>query len=94
MPAAVAVAHVDLHERPGQLLIFPGRRGFAGAQPYDHVADADRMARRQRDFTGFAAPLVEQAQYRDPLRHRRFVARQRLFGRARNSRSLGCCRIR
>ncbi len=68
---ALGVAHVDLDEGAGQLLHLPGGGGLAGAQADDHVADPDRLARLQREIARQAVALVEQAQHRRPLRHRR-----------------------
>jgi hypothetical protein len=71
MELALRVAHVELDEGSGQLLHFPGRGRFAGAQPDDRVADPDRLARLQRQVLGQAVALVEKAEHGDPLRHRR-----------------------
>jgi hypothetical protein len=65
------IADVDLDEGAGQLLHLPGGGRLAGAQPDDDVAGADRLARMQREFAHLAVALVEQAQHRDALRHRR-----------------------
>ena len=55
------------------MFLFP-RRGFlARAQADDHLADADRLPRLQRQVTRDAVALVEQADHRDALRHRRFA---------------------
>jgi hypothetical protein len=68
---ALGIAHVELHERAGQRLHLPGRGGLAGAQPDDGIADPDRLARFQRDVARQAVALVEEAEDRHPLRHRR-----------------------
>ena len=47
-PVLVDAAHVDLHERAGQLLLLPRRGLLAGAQPHDDVADPRRLAGLQR----------------------------------------------
>jgi hypothetical protein len=73
---AVRPAHIQLHEGAGQLLDFPGRGGLAGTQPDDHVADPDRLPRPQRQVALQAVALVEQAEHRDPLRHRRRAGRE------------------
>ncbi|KKW93132.1 hypothetical protein YP76_05875 [Sphingobium chungbukense] len=72
-------AHVELHEGAGFLNIFPGGGGFAGLEPDDGVAHAQRFAGLHLEVGGDAVALVEQADHRDPLVHRctgqgRFVA--------------------
>jgi hypothetical protein len=69
--------HVDLHEGAGQLLRFPRSAGFAGTQANDDVLHPDCLPRLQRQVPDNAVALVEQANHRDPLRHRRHA---RLFG--------------
>jgi hypothetical protein len=71
------VADVELDERAGELLDLPGRGRFASPQPNDHVARTNRLARVQFDFAGNPVALVEQAEHRDPLRHRRGTGRIR-----------------
>ena len=73
---AVRAAHVELDEGAGKLLDLPGRGGLAGAQPHDHVADPDRLAGPQRQVAREAVALVEQAEHRDPLGHRRRAGRE------------------
>jgi hypothetical protein len=68
---ALRVAHVELHERAGQLLHFPGRGGFAGPEADDHAAGLDRLARLHLELAGDAVALVKQAQHRHPFAHRR-----------------------
>ena len=78
LPAPLRIAHVELDEGAGQLLHLPGRGGLAGAQ-------ADRSRRRSappgrasgRSVAGYAVALVEEAEHRDPLRHRRRPRRHR-----------------
>jgi len=72
----VRAAHVELHEGAGQLLDLPRRGRLAGAQPHDHVADAHRLAGPQGQVAPEAVALVEQADHRDPLRHRRRAGRE------------------
>jgi hypothetical protein len=72
----VRAAYVELDESAGQLLVLPGRGGFAGAQADDHVTDPDRLPRPQRQIALQAVALVEQAEHRDPLRHRCRAGRQ------------------
>jgi hypothetical protein len=73
-PALVGLLHVDLDERSGELLLLPRRRRLARPKPDDHVLPADRLARVQCDRLNDAVALVEHAQHRDPLRHRRDAA--------------------
>ena len=73
----VAAAHVELDEGAGQLVLLPWRGVFAGAQPDDRIADPHRLPRLQRHVAADAVALVEQADDRDPLRHRRAARRQR-----------------
>jgi hypothetical protein len=65
---------VDLDERSGQLLLLPWRRRFARAQPYDHLFPPRRLSRTQRYVLDDAVALVEDAEDRDALRHRRHSA--------------------
>jgi hypothetical protein len=67
---ALGIAHVELDEGAGQLLDLPRGGGLAGAQADDDVADPHRMARLERQIARQAVALVEQADHRDPLRHR------------------------
>jgi hypothetical protein len=68
---AVGLLHVDLHERSGELFLFPRRRRLAGAQPHDDVLPADRLTGMENDVLDEAVALVEDADHRHPLRHRR-----------------------
>lgn len=74
--AAVVLPHVELDEGAGELLDLPGRGGLAGAQADDHVADARRLAGAKGEITRKAVALVEQAEHRDPLGHRRGAGRE------------------
>jgi hypothetical protein len=65
------LAHVDLDERPGELLHLVGRGRLAGTQPHDDVAVADRMAGPHGELVHLPVALVEQPKHRDPLGHRR-----------------------
>ncbi|KZE10926.1 hypothetical protein AVT10_06130 [Sphingomonas hankookensis] len=58
------------------MLLLPGRGAFACAQADDHVADARRLSGLQREVAGFAVALVEQADHRDALGHRRGTGEQ------------------
>jgi len=62
--------HVKLHEGAGQLLVFPGCGGLAGAQAYDRVVDPHGLARLQRQVPNDSVPLVEEAEDRHALGHR------------------------
>jgi hypothetical protein len=73
-PAPVGLLHVELNEGAGQLLVLPRGGGLAGAQPHDHVLPADRLTGMQRDILDDAVALVEDAEHRHPLRHRRHTA--------------------
>jgi hypothetical protein len=70
-PALVRLLHVELDERAGQLLVLPRCGCFARAQAHDHVLPAHRLSRVKRDILDDAVALVENAENRDPLRHRR-----------------------
>jgi hypothetical protein len=71
-PFAVGTAsHIQLHEGPGFLHIFPWRAGFAGLKPHDRVAHPQRFARFHRQVAGQAVALVEQADHCRALCHRR-----------------------
>ena len=70
MELILGIAHIELDEGPGQLLGLPGRGRFAGAQPDDGVADPDCLAGPHGQIARQAVALVEEAEHRDPLRHR------------------------
>jgi hypothetical protein len=67
----LGIGDVELDEGAGQLLDLPGRAGLAGAQPDDDVADPQRLAGLQRQIALDAVALVEQADDRHPVVHRR-----------------------
>jgi hypothetical protein len=71
VPVLVGALDVDLDEGAGQFLQLPRRRRLAGAQANDDVLDPDRLAGLQGDVADDAVALVEQAEDRDPLGHRR-----------------------
>jgi hypothetical protein len=73
-PALVRLLDIDLDEGAGQLFVFPRRGRLARPQAHDHVLPADRLAGMQRNRLNDAIALVEQAQNRDALRHRRDAA--------------------
>ncbi|KQM38002.1 hypothetical protein ASE59_11945 [Sphingomonas sp. Leaf10] len=58
------------------MLLLPRRGAFAGAQADDHVANPSRLSGFQRQVAGFAVALVEQADHRDPIGHRRRTGEQ------------------
>jgi hypothetical protein len=62
---------VDLNEGAGQFLRFPRRSCLAGAQAYDDILPAHRLARTQADVLDDAVALIENPEHRDALRHRR-----------------------
>jgi len=62
---------VQLDEGAGQLLRLPRRTRLAGPQPHDRVADAGGLAGPQNELLGDAVALVEEAEHRDALVHRR-----------------------
>jgi hypothetical protein len=70
----VGLLHVDLDKCTGQLLFFPRRGCFAGAQPHDHVFPPRRLTGVERNILNDAIALVEDADDRDALRHRRNAA--------------------
>jgi hypothetical protein len=70
IPALVRLLHIDLDERPRQLLFLPRRGCLAGAQSDDHVLPPRRLAGVKRYILDDAIPLVEDAEDRDALRHR------------------------
>jgi hypothetical protein len=73
--------NVKLDERSGQFLIFPRRSRLAGTQPHDGVVHADGLTGFQGNIADNAVALVEQAQNRDALSHRRnpgLLARPRI----------------
>ena len=72
------VPYVHLEEGPGQLLGFMRGRRLARTQPDRHVANPYRLARLHRQVPGNTVPLVEQADHRDPVRHRSRARSERL----------------
>jgi len=68
---AFAIGDENAHERPGFGRRFPRRRGFAGAQLNDDVADAARLSGLEFEIPRQSVALVEQAEHRNPLCHRR-----------------------
>ena len=75
LEAAVAIADVELDEGAGELLRLPRRGGLAGPEADHDVADAKRLAGLELDVARDAVALVEQADHRHPLRHRRGAGR-------------------
>ena len=71
MPLLVGALDEDLDERAGQLLVFPRSGRLARPQAHDQVLPPRRLAGAQRDVANDAVALVEDAEHRDPLRHRR-----------------------
>lgn len=65
------IEHDQLHERTGFLRHFPLGGAFAGTQADDRAADADAFAGLQRDIADKAVALVEEAEHRHALLHRR-----------------------
>jgi hypothetical protein len=73
-PALVRLLQVDLKERPGQLFLFPRSGRLARAEANDHVLPPGRLAGMKRDVLDDPVALVEDADDRDPLRHRGHAA--------------------
>jgi hypothetical protein len=71
VPFLVELEHIDLDKGAGKLVSFPGRGLVAGAQAHDHIADPHRLAGLQLELAGLAIALVEQAEHRDAVLHRR-----------------------
>jgi hypothetical protein len=70
-PAFVRPLNVELDERAGEPLGLPRGGRLAGAKPDDRILHPDRLAGLHRQVTDDPVALVEQAQHRDPLGHRR-----------------------
>jgi hypothetical protein len=83
---------LKLDERPGELLLFPRSARLAGAKPNDGVPHPHRLPGPHRQVPDDSVALVEQADDRDALRHRRdarlFGGRPRRFGDHRPRRLL------
>jgi hypothetical protein len=87
VPLIVAgLAHVELHEGAGLGHFLPWRGRLAGAQPHNRIVDAQRLARLHAELAGLAIALVEQADHRNALCHRR--AGQAVCGKALASNGL------
>jgi hypothetical protein len=67
----VGALDVDLDERAGQLFFLPRGGGLAGAQAHEQILPARGLAGVQRDVFDDAVALVEDAEHRDALGHRR-----------------------
>jgi hypothetical protein len=91
-PLLVRLLHVELDEGAGQLLVFPRRRRLARPQPHDRVLPPHRLPGVKRNVLDDPVALVEDAEHRDPLRHRRHpalaVSRRRRLPRRRQRDSL------
>jgi hypothetical protein len=74
------VPDVELDEGAGQLLDLPGRGRLARAQPDNRIADSHRLPRLENQVARHAVALVEEAEHRHPLRHRRRAGRDRRDG--------------
>jgi hypothetical protein len=73
-PPPVRLLDVELDEGARQFLFLPRRGRLAGAEANDHVLPADRLAGVQRDVLDDPVALVEDAEDRNALRHRRHSA--------------------
>jgi hypothetical protein len=80
LEAVLRVAHIELDERAGELLHLPGGGGLARTQADDHVAETEGLPRLERDVPRDPVALVEQAEHRHPLGHRRRSGRDRVDG--------------
>jgi hypothetical protein len=74
LPAFVRLLDVELNEGARQFLLFPRRRGLAGAQADNDVFPAHRLAGVKRDVLDNPVALVEDTEHRDALGHRRDAA--------------------
>jgi hypothetical protein len=75
--------HVELKECSRQLLLLPGRGRLARAQVDDRIARPDGLARLHPEIVDNAVALVEEADDRHPVLHRRqpgLVALEHLTG--------------
>jgi len=63
--------HDDLDEGAGLGRLLPRGRTLARRQPHDDIADAALLAGLQLDLARDIVALVEQAEHRDSLGHRR-----------------------
>jgi hypothetical protein len=70
LPPPLRVADVELDEGAGELLNLPRRRRLARPKANDRVADPNRLARLEGQRARDTVALVEEAEHRDPLRHR------------------------
>jgi hypothetical protein len=71
LPLAVRTPHVDLDEGAGQRLRFPRCGGFACAKANDDVLPTSRLTGSQGNVADDPVALVEDAEHRDALGHRR-----------------------
>lgn len=67
----IRTADIDLDKGSGQLFLFPRRRRVARLQAHRYILDPHRLARLQRQVANDAVALVEEAEHRNPLSHRR-----------------------
>jgi hypothetical protein len=82
-PFLVGALYVQLQEGAGQLLLFPRGGRLASAQVNDRVPRADGLPRLQPEIVDDAIALIEEADDRDAVLHRRqpcLVAFEHLAG--------------
>jgi hypothetical protein len=75
--------HRHLSERAGQLLDFPRGRRLASLKSHHNITDAHGLTGLERQIARQAVALVEQAEHRNTLCHRRCLANRlsrRLYG--------------
>jgi hypothetical protein len=70
-PRLIGAAQIELDERAGQDLRLPRRGALASTQMDHGVTNSRRLAGLERDVARLAVTLVEEADHRDTLRHRR-----------------------
>jgi hypothetical protein len=73
----VGALDIELDEGAGQFLLLPGRSRFARPQSDDDVFPANRLAGMKRNRLNDPVALVEDAEHRNPLRHRRDATQPR-----------------
>jgi len=88
-PFATALLDIKLNKSTGIALLLPRRGLFTGAQADDDIADPHCLPWLQGQIARCAIALVEQADHRHALCHRRRTSQNRLVSPNINSDDVG-----
>jgi hypothetical protein len=65
----VGAPNIELHKRSGQLILLPRSRFLTSTHAHDRIADAQCLARLQRQFLAGAVTLVQQPDHHNAFGH-------------------------